>query len=757
MSQDDYVTSPMGDWQDLVAWDGELYDPMYTEYTQGNSLTPDYHLSESFEQPYLASAPPSLAGRIPSLDVSPPPSTLDGSFGRPVWTSPSLETTTTSPLVENEGRRYFGSFENGCEECDNTSLPLRFPQEPPILDTRFERIADTLPNNNSSSATEQGFMPHVAGSNHSFSGLDVRTSQVFTNIGTWAGGPQIVEPIAEADEHTEAVPIAIPYTQPQSFNDSFASFLGSVDIAQQYDRRRAATIPQARRHPASCNAVMAQSPMTHRVPPALSVSPSTYRRPRSATLSRSNSRTESRRKLATPSPTSDGLGWISYLHNSQTNRLAPVSTDGGQGRNPRGRKRALTAEQRSQAALMRVIGACTNCKLRKEKCDPGTPCRSCLEHYKGDLINHPCRDRLLGDQSSVFLSDRWHPTARPLESFLPAGSFEVRPETHTIPLYFGFGPQLSMEIHAIQLDDDHAHIHVFYPWPPTQGTGTTHKNAVLPAVLTKDAMANLTQTLDKHLSLLVSHHFRAFPLFCSPLRILRDVYVFSRSLPTNSKIYRTLHQALKLLVLVHIGGDITLPPPNSDLSLSYLVQTTMDTPEDITPTPCFIRSQFGKVMPGLADALMREVLSSLEQLLLNRDCDSWPMALAVMIVLLMTIESIHYHAAKLPYHNCFDAPAARDDGERQGADEESVRALLAFYLTCFAGCHARLSPSWEGEASSSKGNLSPEDTFVESVRKSIKKASSEGYISRKASETRQGDDMGFFFDRLVARLLLSKP
>jgi len=739
----------MEDWQDLVAWDGEIYDPMYTGFPLNESLTQDYHLSESFEQPYITSAPPSLAEGLPSLDVSAPPSIHDGSFGQLYCTSPLFDTVTTSPLVDNEGSRYYGSFDN----CENASLPFSYPQESPVLDTRFERIADTLPNATSfETTTENMFKPHVSGLNHSFSGLDVRASQVFTNIGTWADRPQIVEPIAEADEHTEAVPISIPYTQSQSFNDSFASFQGS-----NMDRSRAVTIPQANRRPASYNATMPGSPWAHRVPPVLSVSPSTYRRPRSATLSRSNSRTEPRRKLATPSPTSEGFGWVSYHHNSQTNRLAPSSTDGGQGRTPRGRKKGLTAEQRTHAALMRVIGACTNCKARKEKCDPGTPCRSCLEHYKGDLINHPCRDRLLGDQSSVFLSDRWHPTARPLESFLAPDSYSIQPETYHIPLYFGFGPSLSMPVHALQVEDDHTHVHVSYPWPPSNSTGSTHKNAVLPAVLTKGAMDSLTQTLDNHLSLLVAHNFRHFPLFCSPLRILRDVYVFSRSLSTSSPRSRTLHQALKVLVLVHIGGDITLPTPNSDLSLSQLVQATTETPDSITPTPCFIRSQFGEVMPGLAYSLMREVLSSLEQLLLNRDSDDWPIALAIMITLLMTIESIHYHAAKLPYHNSFDKPKTADADERHGADEESVRALLAFYAACFSGCHARLKPEWEGEATSSRGNLSPEDTFVESVRDSIKKASGNGYLSRKATETREDDDMGYFFDRLVARLLLSKP
>ena len=140
----------------------------------------DYHLSESVasEQPYLASAPPSLADGIPSLDVSAPPSILDGSssFGQVYCTSPSFDTTDTSPAINEDGR-YFGSF----DACYNAAAPL---QESPILDTRYERIADSF-----GSTPETVFNPYVAGSSHSFSSLDVRASQVFTNIGTCKQSP----------------------------------------------------------------------------------------------------------------------------------------------------------------------------------------------------------------------------------------------------------------------------------------------------------------------------------------------------------------------------------------------------------------------------------------------------------------------------------------------------------------------------------------------------------------------------------------
>jgi hypothetical protein len=324
-------------------------------------------------------------------------------------------------------------------------------------------------------------------------------------------------------------------------------------------------------------------------------------------------------------------------------------------------------------------------------------------------------------------------------------------------LTFGFGPLLRVPVHAFQIDQLDAlfHDHTIYSWPPSDATGDLHTHAVLPAVLTPDAISSLPQTLDKHLSLLVTQHFALFPLYCSPLRILREVYVFYRALPTQSPYSRTLHQALKLLVLIHIGGDLTLPPPSSDPILTQSMRIAMpnlNTNDDgnlPTPTPCFIRSQFGAAMPALAHSLLKQVLSSLEHLLLNQACHEWPHTLAILIVVLMAVESIQYHASKLPYHHALDtaAPATRDT---RNTDQQGVDALLRMYQSCFSGCHARLQPGFSGPDTNKT-----EDVFVEGVKVAVQKAGME-YLEQRAGEEKRGDDMRWFFDRLVARLLVLK-
>lgn len=319
---------------------------------------------------------------------------------------------------------------------------------------------------------------------------------------------------------------------------------------------------------------------------------------------------------------------------------------------------------------------------------------------------------------------------------------------------------MEVSIHPLRVRDSDAlfHNHVIYSWPPTNAKGDIHTHAVLPAVLTKDAMTRLPKDLDSHLSLLVTRYFRSFPLYCSPLQILKEVYIYYTSLEPRSSYAHVLQQALKLLVLVHVGGDVTLPPVADDAALFETVCKTMGDIDisNTTPTPCFIRAQYGSVMPALALSLMNEVLTSLEQLLLNHEDHEWPISLAVLLVLLMVIESIQYHAAKTPYHDAFDtAPDNATIANAQKEDELGIESLFKYYTACFSGCHARLRPTWEGEdVAQGVGN---DDKFVEKVREAIKKASPGGYLHKKAIGVREGEDMGYYFDRLVARLLLLRP
>lgn len=764
MSQSRYTSTPIEEWEDFVQWGDDYYSssgPSHNHQTGSQSNGVHAFLgAESFgiDQPYVTSAPPSNYDGPSSFDynVSAPPSIIDesSSYSQFYGTSPTYSSTATSPFVSRDDAHYFGSF----GACDYLLPPVREATESPLLDTTRERIVDST----SSLATTAGnfLNPHVAGSLQTFSGRDVVASQILVNTGTWADQSSISGSMAECDAYmlsASTSPIPIIRTQAQSLNGSADSYDRLDNFHDQ--RARAITIPQPNGRTTSHSTKVAR-PWTSNMPPVLPVSPIPHRRPRSGTLSRSSSRVEQRKSRASPSPTSaHSLGWISMQMNNQSGRMAATSSEVTPGRVPKGRKRGLNPEQRSEAALMRIIGSCSNCKKRKEKCDPGTPCKSCLRHFKGKLVDNPCRNHLLANLSEAFLSDRhgWHPTER---SCIAPNEFEISTDiTYKIPLHFGFGLPLLLDVHPISIKSTQplVHEHLVYSWPPSSSTTATHTQAVLPAMLTAGTVVELEHTLNAHLEHLVMSEFKAFPLYCSPLRTLHRVYMFFRSLPRTSEHSRLLLQALKLLVLVHVGGDITLPRQSESSSLAQLVHNTMDIAPDHQPSPCFMRSQFGAVMPNLASSLMRDVLSSLERLLLSRNADNWPLALATLMVVLMTIESIHYHAAKLPYHAAYDAHRPPTPPTGLDADDNALDTLFALYKACFSACHTRLRPRWEGELNTPAGRTA-RDQFVRSVREAVVNASPGGYLERKASETRFDDgDMGFYFDRLVARLLLLEP
>lgn len=117
-----YGGSPTEDWQHLISWDDELYDPFFqgeSNYAeaQGGSFSAGSQLSGSYtsEPPYVVSTAPSVIDVPPSLDYTPvsaSPSLLDeqSSFGYAYCASPSFDKASASPLAIPRENQYYGSF-----------------------------------------------------------------------------------------------------------------------------------------------------------------------------------------------------------------------------------------------------------------------------------------------------------------------------------------------------------------------------------------------------------------------------------------------------------------------------------------------------------------------------------------------------------------------------------------------------------------------------------------------------------------------
>jgi len=237
-----------------------------------------------------------------------------------------------------------------------------------------------------------------------------------------------------------------------------------------------------------------------------------------------------------------------------------------------------------------------------------------------------------------------------------------------------------------------------------------------------------------------------------------------------------LRQALKLLILIHVGGDTKLDEGCRSLSHEIIAQTfpAIEDSEPVIATPCFIRGQMGPYLAEIAKTLMRDVLKRIEDLSLTpENCQYFPVVLSTFAVLFMAMESIQYHAAKESYHALYDSDAVRA-GERQQAlanEEEGVKNLLKFYADCFGDYHAKLHDhsastfqhfTTTTATKSASGGDSERDRTIAYLRelKGAVDRARKYLIAKRDSTvaiTRENvgkGDMSAYFDRLLAKLFL---
>ena len=221
-----------------------------------------------------------------------------------------------------------------------------------------------------------------------------------------------------------------------------------------------------------------------------------------------------------------------------------------------------------------------------------------------------------------------------------------------------------------------------------------------------------------------------------------------------------LHLALKLLVLVHTSGDITLD--NTNPTVQNVMNEYARSISNLPATPCFIRSQFGEVMPLLAQDLLNQLIHRLERCSLQQNCSHWEIIFSSFAVLLMMAESGQYHAARKPYHKVYDLPECQTppkEGERLKIyPSDSVgEALINFYGACFPKCHRRLNVNGTYNLISSRllnGQIDTSSRFITNLQVIITEAKL--YIQERSriTLTSVSGDMSNFFDRQLSRLFL---
>jgi hypothetical protein len=366
------------------------------------------------------------------------------------------------------------------------------------------------------------------------------------------------------------------------------------------------------------------------------------------------------------------------------------------------------------------------------------------------------------------------------------GKFQINPAGLYVNVNLGFGQSMFCKVNVVYpmnfmqrtFPQEFIHSHVYYPWPIEQGQTTQReirRNYVFPAVLADTS--NLKYDVNEHLTTLLDDrdNFFHFPLFNSPLKVLKTIYVFYESLnevcgpsqtpsPTHtntirqSKEKQLLRKALKLLILIHIGGDISIS--STTASNSILTQVFGYSVDASDFTPCFIRGQLGPVFQDLALGLMKDVLNELEFHCLSRKCGHFPLVVATFAVVFMAVESCQYHDAKDAFHAGFDHHVPSPSGPSVNVpaleESEGADALLKFYKACFAGCHrdTLLSVSQNAVSSSTASSTSGMN-FVAGLKAAVEGVKLYLMEKSKVSVPAKGAaDMTIFFDRLLAKLFL---
>jgi hypothetical protein len=471
-----------------------------------------------------------------------------------------------------------------------------------------------------------------------------------------------------------------------------------------------------------------------------------------------------------------------------------------------GRKRKLTDGERRDAHLMRRLRACYACKLRKIKCDPGIPCKRCVIHWQDDLRNHPCRGDQLQIIADTMILENAFPRGNP-DRFMPNG-YTLGEKDTDIKFDLGFGTTpMTLRCRLVVLrsrsgfqdgDEPLIHTHMAYSWPPCADLSdrTTRLELVFPVKIA--AGQNLEAIVESYLGeLLEQQNFFYFPSYQSHLKVLLGIYWIYQQHKQHTQVSFSvlatqatnissqfpklpLEDVLKLLVLVHMGGELRVcRDPQSQAILSRYAGVA-----HLKVTPCLVRAQLGEVFSKIAHKLMTSVLKELEALSQVTDPQKFPVIVGTFSVLAMVLESLQYHVAKLPYHCHNDNPTTVST-HLHGLGEPSTRdladpgadILLRFYKA--TACYQKLGELGTGAKSDLKfslsslfaprGGQSSHGARSGSVRRGKEPAAflnglhnavaeSRDYLAHKATLiVAPYHDLTAFFDRLLARMYIPDP
>ena len=419
----------------------------------------------------------------------------------------------------------------------------------------------------------------------------------------------------------------------------------------------------------------------------------------------------------------------------------------GQPKQKPGRKPGMHLQDAAKTAYQRLMGACDYCKSGKRSCDAGTPCKHCqrqeISCIRRGLQTHV--NNMLAPQM------RWHPFARTPSSFFASG-YHVINGSFVISFGFAFGPPLRARVQAIAPVQirDLEHRHVYYLIQNVlRAEPCCSDDVMLPVQF--ECPDELPQLIEGHLDNLVSNHLAEFKAFQSECRIFSSIVkLYGHYTQENRQYAALLHTSLKLLILVHSGDTFVNSQDIQILQVLNRLVPMYDGTQNVVA--CLLRAQSGRYIPGLARSLLKTVLDKLIEYCGQKRSDQHPIILAVFVLVLMSLESIMHHGARLGFHHYLnDAHATIEESRTLSLanGEKSASELLKFYKDGFENCHRAMIQITENQYAP---RTVPEQ-FLADVCQAIQSA--EPYLrGRAAIHVESLQDVNQLFDRLLAKLFL---
>ena len=222
---------------------------------------------------------------------------------------------------------------------------------------------------------------------------------------------------------------------------------------------------------------------------------------------------------------------------------------------------------------------------------------------------------------------------------------------------------------------------------------------------------------------------------------------------TSIQAERTpLERALKLMILIHVGGDLQVHGDDAAIEIMKQYGSTNWNGTQ-RATPCFIRAQLGPVFSQIAHEHMKQILRELEALSPSKDWRRFPLIVSTFAVLFAAMESLQYHVSKIPYHSYQDAPEGRMDVPV--ADSGGSDILLRFYRS--TQCHAQLRCLAAMRMPQNLGSKREDERGIQFLRLMQGAIQSvQDYLENREQLTLTRNDMTHFFDRLLAKMYLSE-